>query len=188
MISDTFLKNTKDLPPNRILLEAFPYIKNYENALDLGCGAFRDTRFLLEKGFVVDAVDNSPNIEWTGGVNNKLKFYPTSFSEFTYLKNKYDLINAQYSIPFCDPADFKQVWSEIVSSLKVGGVFAGQLFGTEDGFAPDKKMTFLNKQDVEVLFQDYKVHTFVEAKRTSKTATSREKFWHIFDVIAEKIS
>lgn len=187
MISDTFLKNTKDLPPNRVLLEAFPYIKKFENALDLGCGAFRDTRFLLEKGFTVDAVDNSPNVEWVGGSNDTLNFYPKSFSEFTYPEGRYDLINAQYSIPFCDPANFKQVWSQITYSLTVGGIFTGQFFGNEDGFVPDDKMTFLDKKEVEILLQDFQVHTFVEAKRTSKTATGREKFWHIFDVIAEKI-
>lgn len=47
-------------------------------------------------------------------------------------------------------------------------------------------MTFLDKEAVEALFKDFTVHTFVEAKRTSKTATGREKFWHVFDVIAEK--
>lgn len=186
MITEKFLKNTKDLPPNRILLEAFPYIKDYANALDLGCGAFRDTRFLLEKGFVVDAVDNSPNVEWVEQENKNLHFFSQSFTEFTYLENKYDIVNAQYSIPFCDPTDFTEVWRKIANSLKSGGIFAGQLFGLEDSFAPDEKMTFLEKERVEELFQNFKIHTFVEAKRTSMTATGRQKFWHVFDVIGEK--
>jgi SAM-dependent methyltransferase len=187
MISDIFLQNTKNLPPNRILQEALPYVKDFKHALDLGCGAFRDTHFMLEKGFNVDAIDNSLNVSWTEPDNQKMRFYSQSFSEFSYEKDKYDLVNAQYSIPFCNPDDFKRVWSNVTHTLKVGGIFAGQLFGTEDGFSPDNNMTFLSREEVAALFDNFKIHTFVEAKRTAKTATGREKFWHVFDVIAEKL-
>ncbi len=186
MISDKFLNNTKDMPPNRILLEALPYVKNFNFALDLGCGAFRDSRFLIDKGFLVDAVDNGVNVKEIQFKHNSLNFYSQTFWEFFYTEVKYDLINAQYSIPFCEPSKFLEVWKSITSSLKSGGIFAGQFFGPEDGFAPDAKMTFLINNEVDALFLDFKIHTFVEAKRTNQTATGRDKFWHIFDVIAER--
>ena len=186
MISKKFLENTKDKAPNRVLLEALPYVKTIGRALDLGCGAFRDTMFLAEKGFVVDAVDSSPDVSVYLPENDAIHFSAVSFSDFPYPENEYDLVTAQYSLPFCEPEKFPDVWQKIITSLKKGGIFTGQFFGYEDGFAPNAQMTFLNKEHVEELFSDCIVHTFVEAKRTKKTATGREKFWHIFDVIAEK--
>ncbi len=186
MISDKFLQNTAKKSPNRILTEALQHVKEFSNALDLGCGAFRDTSLLLENGFSVDAIDNSPNVLSYKPDNEKLSFYPKSFSDFEYPKNKYDIVNAQYSLPFCSPSDFPFVWQNLYSSLKSRAIFAGQFFGPEDGFYPNAEMTFLVKSEVQNLFKEFKILTFVEAKRTSKTATGIEKFWHVFDVIAEK--
>ena len=186
MLSDQFFKNTKDKPPSRILLEALSYtdIQNYTIALDLGCGAFRDTRFLLEKGLAVDAVDNDARVVELVPEYKNLHFYNQSFQDFTYPVGRYDIVNAQYSLPFCAPEHFPQVWEKIVLSLKTGGLFAGQFFGPEDGFAPKQSMTFLDKSQVEKLFVNFDIHTFVEAKRTKPTATGRQKSWHVFDVIA----
>ena len=187
MISDTFLKNTKNKPPSKLLVEALPFVSHTKGrALDLGCGAFKDSVFLLEKGFVVDAVDNAENVAAMAPQQESLTFYQQSFSEFTFNEGQYDLVNAQFSLPFTSPDTFTEVWDKIVSSLLSGGVFAGQLFGPEDGFADRSEMTFLDRQAVENLFTSFTVRTFVESKRTSKTATGHDKFWHIFDVMAVK--
>lgn len=162
-------------------------MKTFQHALDLGAGAFKDTIFLLEEGFSVDAVDNAENVAVIAPDNPALHFFHVSYEEYEFPVEVYDLVNAQYSLPFSHPQHFQKIWQSIKKSLKKGGVFAGQFFGYEDGFAPDEKMTFLDKEKVEVLFMDFKIHTFVEAKRTQKTATGREKFWHVFDVIAEKV-
>ena len=66
-------------------------------------------------------------------------------------------------------------------------MFTGQFFGPEDGFSDRLEMTFLNRQEVENLLTSFTVRTFVESKRTSKTATGHDKFWHIFDVIGVKV-
>ena len=187
MISDTFLKNTKNKPPSKLLVEALPFVSyTTGRALDLGCGAFKDSMFLLEQGFIVDAVDNAENVAALAPQHNGLTFYHQSFSEFTFNEGQYDLINAQFSLPFTPPNTFTEVWDKVVSSLPLGGVFAGQLFGPEDGFADRPEMTFLDRQAVESLFTSFMVRTFVESKRTSKTATGHDKFWHIFDVIGSK--
>lgn len=186
MISDKFLENTKGLPPSRILVEAMPYVKENGHALDLGAGAFKDTFFLLEKGFKVDAIDKADNVAELAPEAKAFHFFLASYEDYDFPIDTYDLVNAQYSLPFCSPEYFLGVWQKIKESLKSGGIFAGQFFGPADGFAPDDNMTFLDKAAVEDLLRDFKVHTFVEAKRTSKTATDRKKFWHVFDVIAEK--
>ena len=188
MISDTFLKNTKNKPPSKLLVEALPFVSHTTGrALDLGCGAFKDSVFLLEKGFIVDAVDNAENVAAMSPQHDGLTFYQQSFSEFTFSEGQYDLVNAQSSLPFTSTDTFTEVWDKILSSLLSGGVFAGQFFGPEDGFADRPEMTFLDRPEVENLFNSFTVRTFVESKRTSKTATGHDKFWHIFDVIGVKV-
>ena len=187
MISDTFLKNTKDKPPSKLLVEALPFVSyTTGRALDLGCGAFKDSVFLLENGFIVDAVDNAENVAAMVSQQDGLTFYQQSFSEFTFNEGRYDLVNAQFSLPFTSPDTFTEVWDKMVSSLPSGGVFVGQFFGPEDEFSDRPEMTFLDRQEVENLCASFTVRTFVESKRTGKTATGHDKFWHIFDVIGVK--
>ena len=52
-----FYKRTKDKSPSFLLVHALKHCVQRNDALDLGCGAGRDTRFLLQQGFRVTAVD-----------------------------------------------------------------------------------------------------------------------------------
>src|SRR5258706_15675273 len=51
---------TKDSPPWQLLVRAAALAPRRGSALDLGAGAGRDTRYLLEQGFQVTAVDPHP--------------------------------------------------------------------------------------------------------------------------------
>ena len=55
-----FYKRTKDKTPSFLLVQALNHCVRRNDALDLGCGAGRDTRFLLQQGFRVTAVDRNP--------------------------------------------------------------------------------------------------------------------------------
>ncbi len=53
---------TSSKPPSRLLMRALEYVRKGNNtltALDLGAGALVDSKFLLDQGFIVTAVDNS---------------------------------------------------------------------------------------------------------------------------------
>ena len=54
-----FYNKTKDLIPSEILKRFFNTneTKTIKTAMDLGCGAGKDTKYLLEKGLNVIAVD-----------------------------------------------------------------------------------------------------------------------------------
>ena len=51
-----FYTYTKDSPPWPLLVRAASLVPRNGRALDLGAGAGRDTRYLLEQGFRVTAV------------------------------------------------------------------------------------------------------------------------------------
>ena len=58
---ETFYSLTKDSPPWPSLVRVVSLLPQKGRALDLGAGAGRDTRYLLEQGFQVTAVDRDPH-------------------------------------------------------------------------------------------------------------------------------
>ena len=100
-------------------------------AIDLGCGAGRDTLFLLNSNWRVYAVDREDTSQLIKSqlpikYMKNFEFIHSSFSEFEFLKN--DLTVANYSLPFCHPAKFKLVWNRLVESIKPNGYFVGNFF------------------------------------------------------------
>ena len=47
-------------------------------------------------------------------------------------------------------------------------------------------MTFLSKEHVIDLFNDFEIIDFKEDERDGKTGLGKIKHWHIFDIIAKK--
>ncbi len=99
---EDFYKITKDRPPWPLLVQAVSLLSQKKDALDLGCGAGRDTRFLLEQGFTVTAVDNDPHaIALLADLpQNCLRVLHFSFEAFDF--ETYELVNAHFTLPcFC---------------------------------------------------------------------------------------
>jgi tellurite methyltransferase len=149
-----FYEVTRDNPPSQLLVDAVPLVSNKGTALDLGCGAGRDTKYLLAQGFEVTAVDaNSQTRELIARLSHqdKLHYVNSSFETFPF--REYDLINAQWSLPFNSKATFGEMFQRMKSAIKPGGVFTGQLFGINDEWnKPKREMTFNTEEDAKQLF------------------------------------
>lgn len=179
---------TKNAPVSPLLVRAVQLLGEKETALDLGCGAGRDIKCLLNEGFIVTAVDQNPEVK------NILKELPnqdrlvcviSTFDKFNF--GKYDLINAQWSLPFNQPSTFNKVFLEVKKALNPRGIFVGQLFGVEDEWnTPGTKMTFHTKKQARKLLQGLKVLEFKEEKHLGSTADGAPKYWHVFHIIARK--
>lgn len=184
-----YYENTKALKPSRFLIEAFEsFNPKPELAVDLGCGAGRDTRYLLEKGFDVKAVDKDPaakeHLEQLPH-QDRLEFICVEFEDFVF--DHYDLINAHYALPFTKKDSFDSVINKVIGSIKPGGVFVGQLFGVDDEWnTPEAKMTFCERTDVDKLFSNFKVLEISEVNEDGAMANGNSKHWHVFNIIAQK--
>ncbi len=169
-----------------MLLEALPYVKG-KNVLDLGSGSLNDAHYLAENGFVVTAVDSNPKILEHVQADKLISICITPFSGFCFEDNSYDLVNAQYALPFESPEQFEATFCKVVKSLKTGGIFAGQLFGIEDGWATNSKMTFHTQKQIETFTSLFsKVHVLREEKKIGPTVLGTDKMWHVYHIIAEK--
>lgn len=160
-------------------------------AVDLGCGEGRDTVELLHRGWQVLGIDGEkealsrllsrPDIN-----RERLETKVMRFEELV-LPEAVDLINASFSLPFCPPEHFPNLWEKIVGSLHSGARFSGQLFGERDSWAIYTSMNHHTREQVERLLQPFEVEMLQEEDHPGTTAIGEEKHWHIFHIVARKM-
>ena len=134
--AERFYDLTRDSPPWPLLIRAVSLLGHPGHALDLGAGAGRDTRYLLEHGFQVTAVDADPHaVAILSSLRHAgLQVVHSTFEGFAFGTSTFDLINAQFSLPFVPPDRCRMVFARVKGALAAGGVFAGQFFGVHDAW------------------------------------------------------
>jgi trans-aconitate methyltransferase len=161
-------------------------------AIDLGCGAGRETRALLVAGWRVHAVDNDPDtrdrvLDTTRGTDrSRLTIHTVDFADMGVLPPA-DLVYAGHSLPHVSPAVFGRTWQAVRSCLRPGAWLAVNLFGDRDGWAGTADTTFLSEAAVRVLFTGLEIVAFREVDADGPAAAG-PKHWHRFDVIAHDSS
>lgn len=196
---ESYYQNTiNSTDPRKTLLLALTYFQmeniNTGKAADLGAGAGRDTLFLLKSGwqvFALDAEQLSIDIILSRVDSNdiaKLEVMASPFSEMI-LPKELDLINASYSLPFCNPKEFDLCWEQIVNSLALGGRFCGQFFGKHDEWANNPNLTIHAYTDFMKLFEDlFEIEYLQIEDGLIPSASGKMKHWHVYHVVAKKIN
>ena len=182
-----FYERTKDRPPSPLLIQALDHCMRKTDALDLGCGAGRDTRGLLQHGFHVTAVDQNPDafLYLQDLPQERLTLVQSSIETFPL--ETYDLINARYSLPFIQNALFEETFGKIKQALRPDGILTGQLFGVHDTWnTPGTTMTFCTREQAQWFLHDLSIITFREEDEDGKTALEQLKHWRVFRFIARK--
>ena len=167
------------------------YMLGQRHAVDLGCGDGTETLALLEAGWSVLAIDSEPaaidhvQSKAAAEYHPRLETMVAGFEDLHLPAT--DLVYAGYSLPFCKPAAFDDLWDKITSSIKPGGRFAGQLFGIRDSWADEPEMIFHSaEQAAALLVRGFEVE-FLEEIEKDGEAFSGPKHWHVFDIIARKL-
>ena len=185
-----YYENTKNSITNKNVREFIELNTKVGNAIELGCGAGRDTKFLLENKWNVLAIDREEvsNIIKENLNKEELKRFRFQKQELENLKlEKNNLIVANNSLSFCQKEKFEEMWDKIKNSILSNGYFVGNFFGIKDEWAKDKKdMTFLSKESCLKLFDDFDIIEFKEIEKEGLTGLGKIKYWHIFNVIARK--
>ena len=93
-------------------------------ALDVGVGAGRDTAYLLRRGWRVTALDSSPSAAEALErlAHSNLRVVVAAAQDLA--TSDYDLVNAQFSLPFIPREHFEATVRRLRDSLRGGGVVA----------------------------------------------------------------
>jgi len=184
-----YVEKTKSKPPRPLLVKALQFLERRDIALDLGAGALNDSIYLLSEKFVhVTAIDKEPVAAKIAKdlPLERFTYKISSLEDTVFPADEVDLVNAQYALPFIKPERFDEVWERISNSLKIGGVFTGQLFGQKDEWAGNRNMTFHTKAAAHQILARFDLLDFEEEEADKPTAMGNMKHWHVFHFIARK--
>ena len=160
-----------------------------DTCIDLGCGAGRDTVFLIKNGWKVIAIDKEDTEKMIRNSLNKeeqhsLEFVKEDFKNI--ILKPCNLLIANASLSFCDKKYFYDLWNRIINSISKNGFFVGNFFGINDTWAKRPNMIFFSREEVIKLFSSFEIINLKEIEKDGKTVLGVEKHWHILNVIAKK--
>lgn len=190
MSATAFYDATQGLPALPILLHALTQWHEPPGlAVDLGCGAGRDTLELLRCGWRVLAIDREPEAlqrlcaQVTPEQAERLDTRLARFEALTLPRA--ELVNSSFALPFCTPDRFADLWRAIEQAVPRGGLFAGYFFGERDQWAsPD--LTIHSRERLDAQFADWALLHLQESERDGLTAKGACKHWHLFSVVARR--
>jgi SAM-dependent methyltransferase len=179
----------KDRPPRALLTRAVPQVANRGTAIDIGSGGLNDTRFLLDSGFDVTALDGEPIAQAVADTlpPDRFRYVIASFEAFDFPVAAYDLVNAQYALPFVRPDQYDRVFAAMLASIRPGGIVTGQFFGDRDDWVGTENMTHHSQAEARHHLSGLTVLEFTEEDDPgSQTLSGQPKHWHLFHFIARK--
>jgi SAM-dependent methyltransferase len=157
-------------------------------AVDLGCGAGRDSRELLRRGWRVLATDMmSEGIETLRRLTpdehlGRLETEVTELADFEI--PTCDLVNANLILPFLPPDDYAAIWGRIRDAIPVGGRFSGMLFGDKDDAADDPDATCPSPDVIRGYLEGFEVEYWTEKEEDGETALGDPHHFHLIEVVA----
>lgn len=187
---EKYYDNTKDAMPNYTVRKFIELNIKPGNAIELGCGAGRDTVYLIKNGWNVIAIDREDVEDRIAAKLNEeeLKRFKFSKQQFETIElEKNNLVVANFSLSFCNKNNFKYLWDRITDSILTDGYFVGNFFGINDEWKTTKnEMSFFTKEQIIELFEEFEMVEFKEIEKDGTTGLGKMKHWHIFNVIARK--
>jgi SAM-dependent methyltransferase len=161
-------------------------------AIDIACGSGRDSVELLRHGWRVVATDYHPAAKafvTAAAGSDAFRFVQAEMESLPaspQMPRSADLINASFALPFCKPAAFPALWSWIVTTLRPGGRFAGQLFGDRDEWRPVRPESHFTRDQVVDLLKPFSIEHLDEVEKEGDDATGKPKYHHVFHIVARK--
>ena len=187
---EKFYDNTKKMTAHQEIVDFCKFAPKGV-AVDIGCGAGRDTIFLIKNGWQaisVDKEDVKDIIYKQLSRKEKRCFKFLNIKIEDYELKSVDLVVAFNSLPFCYQNAFGDAWKSVVNSIKANGYFIGTFFGRNDDWAKLKQdMVFMSREECVNLFKEFKIEKFEEIEEDNMSAVGENKHWHIFKIVAKKI-
>jgi SAM-dependent methyltransferase len=173
--------------PREMLLEALAAFDRPGEAVDLGCGSGIDAVAMLELGWSVFAVDLQDDAIERVRARVPAELAPRLRTLVSRMEDvelpAADLVWASFSLFFCRPDRFADVWAKVTAAIRPGGWFAGQLLGERDTWAPQHDISAFAIDEARALFDGFEIERFEEEEKEDEPGP---KHWHVFHVVARR--
>ncbi|EYE87471.1 type 11 methyltransferase [Fervidicella metallireducens AeB] len=182
-----FFNNTVLADMKELYDKFLKYLSKDAHILDAGCGSGRDTKYFLDLGFKVTAIDASKEMvklssNFTG--QNTLK---VSFEEMDF-ENKFDAIWACASLLHIPKTQMSEVLERFSNALKDNGIiFASFKYGDGQEIKDGRMFNNYNEDTLKKLINDLPLFTILDMWKTKDVREERKnEDW--ISVIVKKCS
>jgi len=122
--------------------------------LDFGCGSGRDTKYFLDKGYNVDAIDGSEELCKIASKYTGINVKKMLFEELNSIE-KYDAIWACSSILHLPYDVLADVFKKMVVALKDGGlIYTSFKYGDFEGVRNGRYFIDMTEERIAILLQE----------------------------------
>lgn len=161
-ITEAWSRFTANLPSSSIIL-------------DFGCGSGRDTKYFLEHGYQVEAIDGSEELCKVASAYTGITVKKQLFTELSEVQ-KYDAVWACSSILHASSDELVIIMKKIWTALKDDGLFYTSFkYGTFEGERNGRYFTDMTEESLSVLLTKVTGFNIEEQWITSDVRPGREE-------------
>lgn len=152
--AEQFVNTTLDVNFTEMQDTFLSMLRKGSYILDFGCGSGRDTRYFLEHGFVVDAVDGSLEMCKRASDITGIRVKHMLFDELNEI-NKYEAIWACSSILHLSYMQLVAVFNKMLKALKADGIiYTSFKYGDFEGVRNGRYFIDFDEEKLERLKKD----------------------------------
>jgi tellurite methyltransferase len=165
-------KHTINAQPCSFLIQELTSLKQNDpiqfnqsiRALDIGCGTGNESKYLLQTGWKVDAIDALESVQqyFTDSIPspnfNLIISDITNPETWESLSTNYDLIIAINILPLLNDINkIKTIINNIYQKLQPHGLFIVSFFGTNHGYNGTRDIAFTTMQEAQSLLSQFSI-------------------------------
>lgn len=144
-----FVEGTASVDFEEVQLKFLKKLQPSDYILDFGCGSGRDTRYFLDRGFRVDAIDGSEELCRSAAALTGIQVKQMLFRDLQEVE-KYDGIWACSSILHLPKRELKDVMEKMLAALKNKGViYTSFKYGNFEGMRNGRYFTDFTLESFE---------------------------------------
>lgn len=180
--ADNFIKGTQNVDFSYVQNKFLNELGKVALILDFGCGSGRDTKYFLDQGYTVEAIDGSEELCKLASAYTGIQVKHMLFQDLQEV-DKYDAIWACSSILHLPYAELVDVMKKMVISLKDNGlIYTSFKYGTFEGIRNGRYFIDMTEERLEKLIQDVGGLAIEETWVTSDVRPGRgeEKWLNLF--------
>lgn len=171
-----FIANTKNADMTPLYEKFITYLPTNSMLLDCGCGSGRDTKYFIQHGYNVTALDASQVLCQMAHEITGHKILCMTFSQIQW-ENKFDGVWACASLLHLSKQELPDIFYKIAKALKIGGyLYCSFKYGNYEGERNGRYFTDLTEKTLRDATIISRLKT-IEQWQTEDVRPERKEKW-----------
>lgn len=176
--ADLFFQQTATADMKSLYEPFLSQLRPNGRILDLGCGSGRDSRYFMQKGYQVEAMDGSQKLCTLASEYIGRKVIYGRIEDLEY-ENEFDGIWACASLVHIEKKDMRRVLARIKGALKECGILYLSLkYGQGEGIKNGRFFNYYDEREIQEIFNELEDMNIIELFKTADVRSERsQEYW-----------